>query len=92
MLIVFLTYRLLGLLQWLLIFRALASWFPQVQNSRIGDLLYMVTEPMVAPCRTLLSRFRSLRSMPLDFSPLLAYFILLLAQRLLYSLVVYTQF
>ncbi len=86
MIIAYLTIRLLGLLQWLLVFRALVSWFPQIQASRIGELLYMLTEPMVAPCRRLLSRFQALNTMPLDFSPLLAFFILIVVQRLLYAL------
>lgn len=84
--IAYFTIRLLNLLQWLLVFRALVSWFPQVQQSRIGELLYAVTEPMVAPCRNLLSRFSSLRTMPVDFSPLLAFMILLILQSFLSSL------
>ena len=86
MMIAYITIRLLNLLQWLLVFRALVSWFPQVQQSRIGELLYAVTEPMVAPCRSLLSRFYSLRTMPIDFAPLLAFMILLILQSLLSSL------
>lgn len=86
MYIVYITIRLLSLLQWLLVFRALVSWFPQVQQSRIGELLYAVTEPMVAPCRSLLSRFRALRTMPIDFAPLLAFMVLLIVQRLLYAM------
>lgn len=86
MIIVYVTFRLLDLLEWLLIFRALASWFPQVQQSRIGELLYTVTEPIVAPFRSLLMRFSSLRSMPLDFSPLLAFFVLELLKAFLRSL------
>ncbi|MDO5784781.1 MAG: YggT family protein [Eubacteriales bacterium] len=86
MMIAYFTIRLLNLLQWLLVFRALVSWFPQVQQSRIGELLYAVTEPMVAPCRSLLSRFSSLRTMPVDFSPLLAFMILLILQSFLSSL------
>lgn len=83
MLIIYWTIRLLSLLQWLLVFRALASWFPQIQSSRIGELLYTITEPMVAPCRTLLSRIRSLSTMPIDFSTLLAFVLLGIAQALL---------
>lgn len=86
MIIVYLTIRLLNLLQWLLVFRALISWFPQVQASRIGEMLYAVTEPMIAPCRSFLGRFRSLRTMPFDFSTLLAFFLLAMAQSLLYAL------
>lgn len=86
MIIVYVTFRLLDLLEWLLIFRALASWFTQVQQSRIGELLYTVTEPIVAPFRSLLMRFSSLRSMPLDFSPLLAFFVLELLKAFLRTL------
>lgn len=86
MIIVYITIRLLGLLEWLLVFRAIASWFPQVQASKVGQLLYMVTEPMIAPCRNFLYRFRSLRTMPIDFSLLMAYFILYFAERLLYTM------
>lgn len=76
MMIIYVTFRLLDLLQWLLIFRALASWFPQVQQSRIGELLYSMTEPMIAPFRSLLMRFETFRTMPLDFSSLLAFIVL----------------
>ena len=76
MMIVYVTFGLRDLLQWLLVFRALVSWFPQVQQARIGELLYAVTEPMIAPFRSLLMRFEALRTMPLDFSPLLAFFVL----------------
>lgn len=88
MLIAVITIRLLGILQWLLVFRALASWFPQIQQSRIGEILYNVTEPMVAPCRMLLSNIRALNTMPIDFSPLLAFVILSVLQRVLYALMI----
>ncbi|MDO4174479.1 MAG: YggT family protein [Eubacteriales bacterium] len=83
MTIVYITIRLLNLLQWLLVFRALASWFPQVQQSRIGELLYTITEPMIAPFRSILDRFQSSRTMMLDFSPLLAFLVLLILEQLL---------
>ena len=88
MLIAIITIRLLGILQWLLVFRALASWFPQIQQSRIGELLYNITEPMVAPFRMLLSRVQALNMMPLDFSPLLAFVVLSVLQRVLYALMI----
>ncbi len=84
--ILYVIIRLLGLLQWLLIFRALVSWFPQVRYSRIGEFLYEITEPMVAPCRNFLSRFRALNTMPIDFAPLMAFFILVFLQALLSAL------
>ncbi|MCD8355924.1 MAG: YggT family protein [Clostridia bacterium] len=87
MTIAYLTFRLLDLLQWLLVFRAIISWFPQVQQSFIGELLYTATEPMIAPFRGLLERFQSLRTMPLDFSPLVAFFVLELIKLFLRAMI-----
>lgn len=83
MTIAYITIRLLDLLQWLLVFRALASWFPQVQQSRIGELLYTVTEPMIAPFRSILDRFQSSRTMMFDFAPLLAFIVLAILKQVL---------
>ena len=49
MILASITIRVLGILQWLIIIRALCSWFPQVQQSAVGEFLYTVTEPMIAP-------------------------------------------
>lgn len=86
MVIAIITIRLLELLQWLLVFRALCSWFPQVQSSKVGEFLYAVTEPMVAPFRSLLNRFQSGRGMMLDFSALFAFLALGIVQQLLYAM------
>ena len=91
MFIVYFTIRLLRLLEWLVIFRVLASWFPQVQASKIGQLLYTLTEPILAPCRNLLFRFHSLRTLPVDFSPIVVFLIIGFVQRLLYSMM-YTMY
>ena len=84
---IYLVYRLLfsliRLLEFLLVVRALVSWFPQVQQSQLGDFVYTVTEPLVRPCRELLSRIECLRMMPIDFSALMAFIVLELLETLL---------
>ncbi|MGN1014658.1 MAG: YggT family protein [Butyricicoccus sp.] len=84
---IYLVYRLLfsliRLMEFLLVVRALVSWFPQVQQSQLGDFVYTVTEPLVRPCRELLSRIQALRSMPIDFSALMAFVILEVLENLL---------
>lgn len=86
MILASITIQILRILQWLIVIRALCSWFPQVQQSVIGEFLYTVTEPMLAPCRSLLSRFQSGRGMMLDFSPMIVFLILVFAQQLVYAL------
>ncbi len=71
------------LAQWLLIIRALMSWFPQIQQTRLYDFVYTCTEPLIQPFRSLLSRVSALRNSPLDFSVLLAFLVLWLAESLL---------
>lgn len=72
-------------LQWLLLIRAILSWFPQVSESKIGQLIYMITEPLLIPVRRLLEKIPILSTLPVDFSVLftwmllqLIYFMLLL--------------
>ncbi|WP_432620198.1 YggT family protein [Butyricicoccus sp.] len=86
MILASITIRILRILQFLVIARALCSWFPQVQRSAVGEFLYTVTEPMLAPCRSLLSSFQSGRGMMLDFSPVIVLLLLEFAERLVYAL------
>ena len=85
-LILRLAISLVVLLQWMLIIRALMSWFPQIQQTRAYDFVCVITEPVVQPFRTFLDRFESLRSMPLDFSAMMAFIALWAIQGLLQSL------
>ena len=66
--------------------RALFSWFPQWQDSKIAEFLYLVTEPIILPFRSLLDRFQGMRMIPIDFSFLLAFLVLEVLRVLLYSL------
>lgn len=88
--LVYLIFRLaislVVLLQWMLIIRALMSWFPQIQQSRAYDFVCTITEPLVQPFRAFLSRFEVMRTSPVDFSSLLAFLVLCLLQELLQAL------
>lgn len=84
--IVRLLLSLVWLLQWMIVIRALMSWFPQVQQSRIYDFVYTLTEPIEQPFRTLCNRIDFLRSSPVDISPILAIVALGFVQRVLYMI------
>lgn len=57
----------------LLIFaRAILSWFPNINpRNPLVDILFQVTEPILAPIRSLMPRTA------IDFSPMIASFILI---------------
>ena len=52
----------------LLLVRAVCSWIPDFRNSRVYNLSYTITEPVLVPVRKLLWRFDFVRRCPLDLS------------------------
>jgi YggT family protein len=71
----------------LLLVRALLSWFVRDPYSTLGrfyDFMAQLTEPFVAPCRQLLSRWNTGM---IDFSVLLAFFLIRIVERLLVMLI-----
>lgn len=55
----------------LLVIRIILSWFPVNQYSEIVQLLYRITDPILAPFRRL-----PLRLGGMDFSPIVAFLVL----------------
>ncbi|MDD6042386.1 MAG: YggT family protein [Eubacteriaceae bacterium] len=77
------------LLTLLLCIRAILSWFARDPYSPVGKAYYAmvrITEPIVSPCRELLRRLNANTGM-LDFSLLLAFFMVRIVARLLAMLV-----
>lgn len=69
----------------LILLRILLSFFPNFRNSKAADIIYQLTEPILAPCRALIDKLGLGMGM-VDFSPLLAYLILRVLERLVYAL------
>lgn len=69
----------LNIFEIVLIARILISWLPVSRNNKLIDLLYAVTEPVLAPIRNMLSRSsfmnNSMFSM-IDFSPIVAFILI----------------
>ena len=65
--------------------RIILSWFTMGRSNRLMDLLYMLTEPILAPIRSLLQRSPlGGPGMIIDFSPIIAFILL----RLVFNLVI----
>lgn len=73
-------------LSFLILARVLCSWFIRNPYNRLYQILLALTEPLLAPCRKLLERFQG--NLMIDFSPVLALFLLSIIYRVLYSLIV----
>ncbi len=74
------------ILTFLIIARAIMSWFvrdPRSSLFNIYQVIIRLTEPIVAPCRALLSRFNTGM---MDFSILLAFLLISLARNVIVNL------
>ena len=63
----------LRIFELLFIVRVIISWIPSAQMSSFGGFIYSITEPVLAPIRTVLHKIPALRDLPIDFSVLVAY-------------------
>jgi len=74
---------------WIILFRAILSWFPAPSLGRFLVILYRLTEPALKPLRKLLPPYRV---GGLDISPMLAILVLLALDTLVVrSLLVYAR-
>ena len=67
-----------NLLTLLIVFRVLLSWFPNYRYHPLGELVYNLTDPVIAPIQRLVPNTGML-----DFSPMIAIIVLLVLQQLL---------
>jgi len=65
----------------ILLARVLVSWFPVDQYNPIVKVLHQLTEPLLAPIRRVLPQTGAI-----DFSPLIGFVVIILAQRIVIGL------
>lgn len=78
---------MLAVFEYLLMFRAIMSWFPQIQGSRIYEFIYGITEPVVMPFRKLIQNVDALRGFPIDISFMLAFMTIIFLEILLQGMI-----
>jgi len=79
-------YYVLVVIEWLLFIRALISWIPRFAGGKFSEFLAMLTEPVVAPVRAIINR-TPLGGGMLDFSFLISFFMVIIIQDIIASLV-----
>lgn len=72
----------LGAINIAMLIRAVTSWIPDLDGAWL-DLVYMLTEPVVAPIKAIFDFFPVFRNSPIDFSFLIAFMLLNIVQELL---------
>lgn len=75
---------LLQILQVLILVRVVMSWVAPTSRNPLVEFVATVTDPILKPIQALLPR-----TGPVDFSPMIALFLIYLLQNLLYSSIGY---
>ena len=78
---------MLSIFEYLLMFRAIMSWFPQIQGGRLFEFIYGITEPLLMPFRKLLQNVDSLKGFPIDISFMLAFMTIIFLEILLQGMI-----
>lgn len=63
---------LLQLMAYLIVARALTSWFPNARNNPIVQILFQITDPIMQPLQRIIPRVGMF-----DFTPMVAVLVLL---------------
>lgn len=71
-------YRLLDLLIFLIFVQCIMTWIPGATQTKLYDILSTITDPVEEPIRSVMYRYLN---SPLDFTPIIAFFLIRLAQR-----------
>lgn len=80
-LMILLIIRIISIYNLIIFGRVIASWIVQDPSNPIFKFLYSMTEPILGPIR------RMMPNMGLDFSPIVAYLLLNILQRILTSII-----
>ena len=60
----------------LILIRIVLSWLPSIRNTAVGGIIYSLTEPILGPVREMIDRSPIGGGMMLDFSAVVALFIM----------------
>ena len=71
----------------LIVIRVLMSWIPGSAYSSIGRMIYTLTDPILGPVKRMMDKSPLGGGMMLDFSPVIALFILDIIQMILLYIV-----
>lgn len=75
-------YRLFDLIEILILARIILSYIPKLNGSKIAEIIFLLTEPILHPVRELLVKIGLNKGM-IDFSPIGAYLLISLIRSFL---------
>lgn len=76
------------ILSFAILLRCILSWLPLNRNNFFVRIVYSLTEPILAPVRKLIDKSPLGGGMMIDFSPVIAYFLLYFVYVILIRIIV----
>ncbi|OQB14005.1 MAG: YGGT family protein [Firmicutes bacterium ADurb.Bin193] len=74
--------KFLDVVELLILIRVILSWIP-LGNNRFIDIINNLTEPVLSPIRMLIEKSMGGRQIMIDFSPIVAFLLINLLQRII---------
>lgn len=81
----FAVYKLLDLISFIILIKCLMTWIPGGTQNKVYEVFCTLTDPIQEPIRNIMFRYID---MPIDFSPIVALFLIRFAQRFVLMAVV----
>lgn len=81
---------LFGFMELAIIARVIVSWLPISRDNQLIRLLYQITEPILAPIRSMIERSAFGRNMIIDFSPIVAFILIRIIKQIILRLLLPT--
>ena len=75
------------IIEFAILARVLISWLPVPRENRLIQMLYTITEPILAPIRALIERSSFGKNMMFDFSPIVALLLVYVVRSIIFSLI-----
>lgn len=79
---------LFSIMEILIIARIIISWIPIPKENRLIQILYQITEPILAPVRHLIEKSAIGHNIMMDFSPIIVFIIIRVIKTLLANLLI----
>ncbi len=81
--------KFFDVIYFLILIRIILSWIPVLRDTKFGDIIYQLTEPILGPIRSMINNSPIGGGMLLDFSPVIALFIMQIICNVLKAVIVW---
>ncbi len=75
-------------LYFLILIRIVLSWLPGIRDTAVGGIIYQLTEPILGPVRSMIDNSPIGGGMMLDFSPVIALFIMKIVCNIIQAVII----